>query len=219
MIMNTIRTKCGACGVLNSASIEGFSVTNRSWGQVLAQCVDCGVGNLIFVRSIKIVATRIEGNQHIPINQIIGNSKGDLTKELKVLKQYPERDVKIPEGLPEKVQQVFHEAERAFEGKIWGAAAMQFRKALEQACKDKGQSSGKLYNKIEGLEQNGLITADLKDWAHEIRIIGNEAAHDDPLPEEEAKKEAEDIRVFSDLFMTYVYTLPQKLNERRNPSS
>ena len=120
----------------------------------------------------------------------------------------------IPDGLPEKVQRVYKEAEKTFEAGIWGAAMERYRKAIEQACKDKGQTSGKLVAKIKKLRDTGQITQDLNDWAHEIRIVGNEAAHDDPLPDDNAKKEATDIRLFCELFMTYVYTLPKKLAER-----
>jgi hypothetical protein len=57
-----------------------------------------------------------------------------------------------------------------------------------------------------------LLTPDLKDWAHQVRLGGNDAAHDeDPYTQEEA----EELLSFADLYLTYVYSLPGRLKLRR----
>jgi Domain of unknown function (DUF4145) len=57
-----------------------------------------------------------------------------------------------------------------------------------------------------------LITRELKDWAHEIRLGGNDAAHDEDRLEE---AEADELLDFVELYLTYVYSLPKRLLERK----
>lgn len=52
----------------------------------------------------------------------------------------------------------------------------------------------------------------MKDWAHQIRIDGNDAAHDEkPFAQEEAAQLLEFVR----LLLTYVFTLPAQVAARR----
>jgi len=66
--------------------------------------------------------------------------------------------------------------------------------------------------RIDALATKGRITRELQDWAHQIRIGRNDAAHDpDPYTSEEAEEQLD----FVELYLTYVYTLPQRLEERK----
>lgn len=68
------------------------------------------------------------------------------------------------------------------------AAGMMFRKALETALREKfPEQSDNLYAKIEALAKNNELTKDLAAWAHQIRLAGNEAAHEEEFTEEQAK--------------------------------
>jgi hypothetical protein len=52
----------------------------------------------------------------------------------------------------------------------------------------------------------------MKEWAHEIRLLGNDAAHEeDPF----TPPEAESLQAFTQLFLTYAFTLPGMLAARK----
>jgi hypothetical protein len=71
---------------------------------------------------------------------------------------------------------------------------------------------GTIQRRIDALAGAGRLTSDLRDWAHEVRIAGNDAAHDiAPFTPEEA----DELLGFTDLYLTYVYSLPGRLKERR----
>lgn len=57
-----------------------------------------------------------------------------------------------------------------------------------------------------------MLTPDLQEWAHQVRLGGNDAAHDE---EPFTKEEAEELLDFTELYLTYVYTLPGRLAERK----
>ncbi|SNR95310.1 protein of unknown function [Humidesulfovibrio mexicanus] len=92
------------------------------------------------------------------------------------------------------------------------AAGAMFRKALDLATKELEETKGNLVNRIDALATKNKITPAMKDWAHAIRLDGNEAAHDgDPID----KETCETLKSFTELFLMYAFTLPEMLKERR----
>ncbi|MCV0369591.1 MAG: DUF4145 domain-containing protein [Filomicrobium sp.] len=57
------------------------------------------------------------------------------------------------------------------------------------------------------------IPADVAKWADEIRIVGNDAAHD---AAELAKEDVDEIAEFVDAFLQYVFTMPAKFARRQS---
>jgi len=92
-----------------------------------------------------------------------------------------------------------------------------FRKSLDVATREKapGAAGKTLVKRIDALAVDGLITTDMRDWAHEIRLGGNEAAHEDE-PFEAA--DADRLYKFTDAFLRYAYTLPALVKANKSPS-
>ena len=67
----------------------------------------------------------------------------------------------------------------------------------------------KLVERINTLDQKRLITPAMKDWAHKIRLDGNEATHeeDDDFSDDQAKL----MKEFAELFLIYSFTLPARI--------
>lgn len=97
--------------------------------------------------------------------------------------------------------------------KNWDAAGTMFRSALEAALKDKFPDlSGTLFERIQKAAEHNALTPDLAEWAHEIRIEGNQAAHEDqPYQREDAER----LEAFTDMVFRYLFTLPGMLQERK----
>ena len=71
-------------------------------------------------------------------------------------------------------------------------AAVLARRAVQSICLDKGAKKGEnLHKQIKELFDKNIITQAIKDWADEVRYIGNDAAH--PNKEEVSKEDSEDI--------------------------
>ena len=88
-----------------------------------------------------------------------------------------------------------------------------FRKSLDVALKKvHPEGKGTLEKRINLLPDALGITPAMKAWAHNIRDLGNDAAHEEePFTEDEAKA----LQSFSELFLTYVFTLPGMIEERK----
>ena len=84
--------------------------------------------------------------------------------------------------------------------------------STQQLLGEKSKDFKNIYDRIEALASGGRLTPDLRDWAHQLRLGGADAAHDlDPFTQEEA----DELLGFAELYLTYVYTLPERLKERR----
>ena len=53
----------------------------------------------------------------------------------------------------------------------------------------------------------------MKDWAHAVRLDGNDAVHEEqPFGEDDAKQ----LASFTEIFLLYAFTLPGMLEVRKN---
>lgn len=118
-----------------------------------------------------------------------------------------------PAHLPSDVEKTFLQAEKLMSIEdMYNQAGFSYRRTLELAIKHIDASiSGNLNTKIKELGNRNLLTPSMVEFAHTIRILGNEAVHDDvDLPQEEA----EDLQAFTNLFLQYVFTLPAMIPQR-----
>jgi len=60
----------------------------------------------------------------------------------------------------------------------------------------------------------GILDKNLGDWATEIRLIGNSGAHFYPIKDVD-KHDAEQIILFIEELIKYVYVMPSEIAKRR----
>lgn len=124
----------------------------------------------------------------------------------------------VDEKIPEAIRKDFEEANLCYSVNAYRAAAVMARRALQSICLDKGANEKDyLYQQIDWLFSQGIITKDLKDWAHEVRHVGNDGAHP-KKPEEDTPVASEDAKDILDLlkqFSQVLYVAPSIAEERR----
>ncbi|WP_164988636.1 DUF4145 domain-containing protein [Bradyrhizobium betae] len=149
-----------------------------------------------------------------------GSHAGDIAAfNWEVKKFWPEVPGPIiPEDLPPDVERIYLAAERNYPtfGNEEPAGAM-YRKALDVGLKKiDPETKGVLANRIKKLADDGKLTADIQEWSGHIRVLGNEAAHDEEPP---TREELEDLRSFTEMVMRYLFTLPAMVNARKPPKA
>ena len=88
------------------------------------------------------------------------------------------------------------------------------RSVIEATAKDKGMTTGTLVTKIDAMYEARLIREDIRDGAHEVRYLANDAAHGDfadPVPQ----TDAELILTSMDEVLEEVYQSPARVARRR----
>ena len=98
---------------------------------------------------------------------------------------------------------------------------MMFRRVLQRATSSlapKGTDfrNMRLVARIDALEEKRSITPAMKAWAHNIRVEGNDATHEED--EEFSEQRARGMKDFTELFLIYAFTLPARI-EASNKAS
>ncbi len=146
----------------------------------------------------------------------IGHSLYDF-----MLLPWPLGKAKPSENWPSEVQRYWAQAHETLGIKNWDAAAAMARSAVQAAMRDKGPAAKDLYTEIENLAAKGDLPPLMKDWSHEVRILGNDSVHPKPGAPPTTPEDARDIVKFLDSLLLYLYDFPKKISDyraRRKPA-
>lgn len=90
------------------------------------------------------------------------------------------------------------------------AAIMLARAVIEATAKDKGITKGNLKDKIDGLANAELIRPHIKEFAHGVRLFGNDMAHGDFVAPVSTEESDLVIELMGEI-LNEVYQSPAKL--------
>ena len=80
--------------------------------------------------------------------------------------------------LPDSVQAIYQETILAIENEQNILAGIGIRALIETICKDKLAKGKNLYEKIDDLKEQSILTKEGAETLHKLRILGNDAAHE-----------------------------------------
>ena len=86
---------------------------------------------------------------------------------------------------------------------------------MQGALRNKGAKGKNLRDEIDSLAASGLLPPIMKEWAHELRELGNDSAHPDPADPPTDPADARDIVQFLEYLLEYLYSLPHQIDEFR----
>lgn len=143
------------------------------------------------------------------------NRTGPLTShKFRLLERWPSHFTRtVPSDLPADVERALVQAERIFAlPDTEEPAAITYRRALELALKHRFPDlDGKLAARIRKATEQGDLPQAMNDWATEVRLVGNEGAHDEGVSHEDVA----DVRNFVDALLRYLYSFPAMVESRR----
>lgn len=116
---------------------------------------------------------------------------------------YPCEGDTVNPNLPEGIQEAIREARLClFGANAYVASAIMCRKALEELCATHNVKAQNLSKSLNKLKEQGLIEGSLFEWANELRLVGNEAAHD--VSPQISGEDARDLLEFTEAIVDYV---------------
>jgi len=127
---------------------------------------------------------------------------------------YPEPAViSAPEHVPESLASNYVEALENLQARRFNSAGVMFGRVLEMATRDlaPGTERDSLTKRIETLVNNGTMDPAIGDLADCIRDERNAVVHSEDFDQDAA----EQIYEFTQLFLTYTYSLPARLKEAK----
>ncbi len=128
---------------------------------------------------------------------------------------WPLRIDKYPDYWPEAIGRYWLQARRSLTDKNWDAAAVMARSALQLALREKEAKGNNLKEEIDDLSSKGILPPIMKEWAHNVRELGNDSAHPKPNQPATDPKDSKDIVQFLDYFLEYLYSLPKRIKDYR----
>lgn len=140
-----------------------------------------------------------------------GNQRLDGAVGVKILETWPAfPKPEIPEHLPTRVAELFLEAEQNIADKRLDSASANLRKCLELALSDltPDVEAFRLHGRIKKLHELGVITDSLKDWADNVKELGNDGVHSFDKPLED---DLQQMCLLTKYLLIYLFTLPRKV--------
>lgn len=140
----------------------------------------------------------------------LGHSERYAKNKVLVLHIFPEPTPPYTHySLPPAVSESFIDLQKMLQEKrqphliIMGCRAV-LEAAVRALDDEEGNNGLVLWERIEKLHRQGIITTSLKEWASIIRRVGNKAAHEMAGTEEEARE----LVAFTKVFLQFTFELP-----------
>lgn len=132
----------------------------------------------------------------------------------KTYKYYPSRFAGMQEVdvhmLPDKIRGIYQETILAIENEQSILSGIGVRALIETICKDQNVSGKNLFEKLDSLHSNSIVTTEGLKALHKLRVLGNESAH-------EVKAHSKEVLILAFEVIKHMlegtYILPQKVTK------
>ena len=128
-------------------------------------------------------------------------------------RMYPTDFQRPNSAIPNSIAVDFVEAQRSFRARAYRAATVMCRRVLEMTCAELGVRHSSLASSLRALLDAGHIDSRLYEWASELRLVGNAAAHD--VASEVGKHDAEDVLAFTEAIIDYLFVYRERFEQFR----
>ena len=125
---------------------------------------------------------------------------------------YPTNKRLSTDDLPTSISSSYLDAARSFQVGLYEPCVIMCRKCLEALCLERNGNLGRnLKQKLKLLFESGQIDQKLFEWADQLRLIGNDAAHD--LDVRIEQDDAKDAFEFLEAILIYTFMLNRRFED------
>ena len=196
---------CPYCKVLSRFVDTGKSVFDEKRGVwSILRCVGCEGPVLAIYKWI--------GSYALESNEV-----GVPVVEPRPARVLPGSEPSVHESIPQPVAEDYKESIVCYNAGAWKGTVILCRRALQGSVVEKGADVKKvLTDQIDELASRQILTPDISNWAHTIRLLGNDGAH--PYKKGSltnvTKSAAEEMLKFMGSYLKYVYEMPYEVAKK-----
>lgn len=117
--------------------------------------------------------------------------------------------------VPERVASRLRQAEETLASPT--PSIMTSAAAVDAMLKEKGLKDGSLYARIGQAVAQAIITADMAEWAHDVRLDANDERHADESVNEPTPEDAQRCFDFASTLAELLFVLPARVRRGRTP--
>ncbi len=131
---------------------------------------------------------------------------------------WPNKDSKgLDFSVPQQVQISRAEAVASIENHLYLAASVMIGRALEATCIDYDSSSKTIYSGLSKMKSDGVLSAEMYEWATELRLLRNQGAHANDILFQAS--DVEDGLDFLDAILEVIYDIRPKFERFKSRKS
>lgn len=126
-------------------------------------------------------------------------------------KVYPINNFHINPIIPEILRNALNECIQCYKSRAYTASTIMCRRLIEGFCLVKGVKERNLETSLKVLHENGTINEQLFEWVNQLRILGNDAAHN--IEAKYSAEDAKDTLDFSIAVLDFTYSFKDKFEK------
>jgi hypothetical protein len=134
-----------------------------------------------------------------------------FTNSPNTLPSYFPGGITLDQSLPKKVKEYLQQAIGSLSAP--SGAVMLCASAVDSMLKEKGYKDGTLYKRIEKAVEDHLLTKEMGEWAHKVRLDSNDQRHADEDAELPTYNEAQQSIEFTKTLSELLFLLPNKIKQ------
>ncbi len=123
--------------------------------------------------------------------------------------EYHPKNSEVDANLPEKPKALLQQAQDTLHAP--SGSVMLSASAVDSMLKLKGYTNGSLYSRIEMACQDHLITEEMGQWAHEVRLDANDQRHADESASLPTEADAKRVLEFAKALAEFAFILPSRV--------
>jgi uncharacterized protein DUF4145 len=117
----------------------------------------------------------------------------------------------VSEDIPERAKSFLEQAVASIHAPA--GAVMLAASSVDAMLKEKEYRTGSLYHRIEQAVQDNLLTTEMADWAHEVRLDANDQRHADEEATLPNENDAQKVIDFTTAIAGYLFVLPARIQQ------
>ncbi|WP_161636066.1 DUF4145 domain-containing protein [Deinococcus phoenicis] len=121
----------------------------------------------------------------------------------------------VNEAVPPVPARFYVQAQENIRTKSWDGAILLARSALQAVTRGFEAQGRNLAAEIDDLAERKLIVASMRDWAHQVREVGNDSAHPRETDTPPTEEDAREIVEFTGLMLHLLYVLPARIEQQK----
>lgn len=115
-----------------------------------------------------------------------------------------------PQEVPEQVRRFLDQAYKSLH--VPDGAILLANSAIDAMLKIKGLHDGSLYRRLEQAATDGILTKDMADWGHHVRLEANDSRHVDQEAGPPNGEQAQICVEFAETLAEVLFVLPARAN-------
>jgi hypothetical protein len=115
----------------------------------------------------------------------------------------------VDENIPDKAREFLRQAIHSLHAPA--GAVMLTASAVDAMLKEKGYNDGHLYPRINKAVDDHLITKEMAQWAHEVRLDANDQRHADTAASLPKESDARKCIAFASALAQFLFVLPAQV--------